>query len=335
MKSILARSVFAPVAIVAVTSLAPVTVLAADLTMNLGFDAPADSTYGFAAEAFKTHLEELSGGSIEVKIRCCGQISSEDNAFKAMQLGTVDGYYVSNNNIAPHWPLMDVTVLPYIFQSTEHMLKVANGPVGERISQQMQADTGVHLMAFNAPQPRDFYNSVRPIESLADMSGLKVRVPQNKVMLETFAAFGAQPVPLPWSETPTALQTGTVEGGDNGTSFIMDMKFYEFEEHLVILDHFIAISPLLVSDAFMRRLDDEQRAAVREAARLAGIEHTEFQTVETEKVREWLSTEGGMTLSRPDTAEFISAARPVQEAVAAERGEAFAEMLAAINAAAE
>jgi tripartite ATP-independent transporter DctP family solute receptor len=318
---------FGALAAVAFSAVAIVPASAKDIVMNLGFDAPEESTYGVLARLFKDRVEKYSNGSIEVKIRCCGQIASEDTAFKAMQLGTVDGYFVTSNNIAPHWSLMDVTVLPYIFQSPEHMHSIVDGPIGEKMADTMQKATGVHLLTFGAPQYRDFYNSKLDINVMADLAGLKVRVPNNPVMMATFAAFGAQPIPMPWSETPTALQTGTVDGSDNGTTFIKDMKFYEFEKHLTILDHFVSLSPMLASGAFMKRLDEDQRAAVLRAAKEAGEEHTKLSATETEDVRAWLGSEGGMSVTRPDKAEFIAAAKAVQQDVAKDRGPEFVDLV--------
>ncbi len=315
-------------------SFGAVPVLAADVTMNLGFGAPEASIYGRLATLFKKHVEELSGGAIEVKLRCCNQISSEDEAFKAMQLGTVDGFVITANNISPHWPLMDVTVLPYIFQDRDHLIRVADGPVGQFMKDKLQADTSVHLLSWGPALYRDFYNSKRPINTMADMEGLKIRVPKNEVMLATFGAFGAEPVPLAWSETPTALQTGTVDGGDNGTSFIRDMKFYEFEPNLVILEHFVSLIPLLASDHFMKRLSDENRAAVLKGAELAGNEIREQVQNETEEVRNWLVTEGGMTMTRPDKTDFIEAAKKVQEDFAEQRGADFIDLVKQIQDAA-
>ena len=319
----------------AALALATLPALAQDVTMNLGFGAPEESLYGRFGAIFKERLEDISGGAMEVKLRCCNQISTEDEAFKAMQLGTVDGFFITGNNVSPHWPLMDVTVLPYVFQDTAHLEKVVDGEIGQMMKDRLQAETSVHLLSFGPALYRDFYNSVRPINTMADMEGLKIRVPKNEVMIATFEAFGAEPVPLAWSETPTALQTGTVDGGDNGTSFIRDMKFYEFEPHLVILEHFVAMAPLFASDAFMSRLTDEQRAWVRQAGEEAGIQFREEVAAETEEVRDWLATEGGMAMTRPDKADFIAAAQEVQNAVAAERGEAFADLVAQIQAAAE
>ncbi len=308
---------------------------AAEVTMNVGFGAPEESLYGRFGQIFQAKVAEISGGDIEVKLRCCNQISSEDEAFKAMQLGTVDGFFITANNVSPHWSLMDVTVLPYIFQNKEHLDRVLGGEVGQMMKDKLQADTSVHMLAFGPALYRDFYNSVRPINTMADMDGLKIRVPKNEVMIATFEAFGANPVPLAWSETPTALQTGTVDGGDNGTSFIRDMKFFEFEPHLVILEHFVAFAPLFASDNFMKKLTDEQRAQIMEAAEAAGAEFAAQVANETEEVRAWLVEEGGMARTDPDKADFVAAAKMVQDDFAAKRGDDFVALVKAIQDAAQ
>ena len=316
--------------------LLPVTANAADkVVMNVGWSTPAESSYSVPAKKFKALVEQYTSGSIEVKLRCCGQIATEDDAFKAMQLGTVDAYFISQNNVSPHWPLMDVFVLPYIFQSEAHVTKVTGGPVGDTIRKQLLADTGVHLLTFGAPSYRDFFNSRLPVNSMADMKGLKIRVPKNKVMIATFKAFGAEPVPLAWSETPTALQTKTIDGADNGTSVIKDMKFYEFAKHLTILDHFAGVAPLFASDRIMKKLKPDQAQAVRRAAMEAGIYHTEVQAKETAEVRQWLVEKGGMRMSQPERAPFIAAAQQVQQGFAAQSGAKFTELVKLIQDAAK
>jgi len=310
-------------------------VSAQEITMNVGFGAPEDSIYGRFGAIFEELAEDYTDGAVDVRLRCCNQVATEDEGFRAMQLGTVDGFFITANNVSPHWPLMDVTVLPYIFQNTDHLARVVDGEVGDFIRSKLLADTGVHLLSYGPALYRDFYNSVRPVETMADMDGLKIRTPNNAVMLQTFEAFGANPVPLAWSETPTALQTGTVDGGDNGTSFIRDMSFYEFMPNLVILEHFVSMAPLFASSTFMDRLSEEQREQIMRAAVDAGNQFSEEIRTETEEIREWLTTEGGMTRTDPDRADFITAAQEVQQAVAAERGEEFVNLVNMINAAAE
>ena len=311
------------------------TAMAADVTMNVGFGSPEESFPGRFAKIFESKVEEYTNGTVDVKLRCCNQISSEDEGFKAMQLGTVDAFFITANNVSPHWPLMDVTVLPYIFQNKEHLARVLDGDVGTQIKTKLQEDTSVHLLAFGPPIYRDFFNSVQPINAMSDMGGLKIRVPKNEVMIATFEAFGANPVPLAWSETPTALQTRTVDGSDNGTSFIKDMKFFEFEPYLAILEHFVAFVPLFASDTFMNKLSDEQREQVMRAATDASAEFTVEVETETQEVRDWLVSEGGMEMTTPDKAEFIEAAKGVQKTFAEERGDDFVELVTAIQNAAE
>ncbi len=320
---------------VAVLGLAAPTHAASKVVMNLGWATPLDSDYGVLAKKFKQLAEQYSNGSIEVKLRCCAQIATEDTAFKALQLGTVDGYFITQNNVSPHWPLMDVFVLPYIFQNKEHLQRVTQGPVGEEIRQTIFKDTGVHLLTFGAPSYRDMFNSKKPINKMEDMSGLKLRVPKNQVMISTFRAFGAEPVPLAWSDTPTALQTRTIDGGDNGTTVIKDMKFYEFAQHLIILEHFTSVSPVFVSDRFMKKLSDEQRAVVERAAKEASEHQTDIVTKRIDAVRTWLTSEGGMTATQPNRAAFIAAAKTVQAEFAAKGGDKFTELLSKIQAAAE
>ena len=305
------------------------------VVMNVGWATPLDSNYGILGAEFERLVEEYTGGSIDVRLRCCSQIGTEDDAFRALQLGTIDAYIITQNNVSPHWPLMDVFVLPYIFQDTDHLLAVSNGPVGAMIRDTIQADTGVHLLTFGGPSYRDMFNSHHAVNTIEDLDGLKMRVPRNEVMLATFEAFGAEPVPLAWSETPTALQTGTIDGGDNGTSVIRDMRFYEYAEHLTILDHFTSVSPLFASERFMGNLSEDQREAVLRAALDAGAHHAEVIVHEAEDLRTWLAGEGGMSVTRPERGPFIAAAQTVQQQFAAERGEAFQALVDQIQAAAE
>ena len=113
------------------------------------------------------------------------------------------------------------------------------------------------------------------------------------------------------------------------------MKFYEFEKNLVILEHFVAMAPLFASDAFMKKLSDEQKTQILKAANDAGAEFRKEVANEGEEVRTWLSTEGGMAMTRPDKTDFIKASQGVQKAFAEQRGQEFIDMVAEINAAAE
>jgi|TARA_B110000003_G_C16643174_1_gene530972 tripartite ATP-independent transporter DctP family solute receptor len=310
------------------------TALAKDVVINLGYAAAEGSSYAVLADKFEELAEDYSGGSIDVKIRCCGQLMGEDEAFKAMQLGTIDMHVITGNNISPHFPLMDAFVLPYIFEDKDHAYRVLEGEVGESLSQSLLDATGVHLLTYGFVGDRDFYNSRNPITNMEDMAGLKVRVPKNQVMIDTFKEFGAAPIPLPWADTPTALQTGTVEGADNGTSFIKSQKFYEIMPYFTALEHFTYFSPLFASKRIMGKLDDSQRDAVMRAARDAGIYQKEKMTRQVTEIRKFLLGEGGMKTVDFDRSHFIAAGQRVQDNYAADKGDDFTALVTAIRAAA-
>ncbi len=310
------------------------TAQADKVTVNLGYAASETSPYAILAGKFEELVEQYTDGSVDVKVRCCAQLVTEDEAFKAMQLGTVDMFIITANNISPHFPLTDAFVLPYIFQSKDHAYAVLNGDIGASFSQKLLEDTGVHLLAYGFVGDRDFYNTVRKVETPADMEGLKIRVPKNEVMIDTFEEFGASPIPLAWAETPPALQTGAIDGADNGTAFIKSQKFYEIAKHLTILEHFNYFSPLLASDRIMNKLDDAQREAVMRAAKEAGAYHRKTMSEQIADVRRFLGEEGGMTVTYPDKTPFIAAAARVQDKYAKERGAEFTAFVEAVRNAA-
>lgn len=327
---VLGRGVLAAAACIA----APAVVRAqSPRPLNLGFSTPVESDYGVTATKLAQLVKERMGDVIDVKVRCCATIATEDDAMKALQLGTVDAYFISQNNISPHFPLMDILVLPYIFQGAAHVRKIRDGAVGDEIADRLRKATGVHLLTWGAVSYRDFYNSKRPINDVKDMVGLKVRVPKNEVMIQTFRAFGSEPIPLAWSETPAALQTGAVDGSDNGTSVIKSMKFYEFSKHLAILEHFVGFAPLLASPRFMGRLSPEQQKTFLQCAKEAGQHQIATVESEAENIRKFLS-ENGMRVTRPNQRSFINAVLPLQDKFVAEKGGDFKVMLDKIRAAA-
>ncbi len=319
----------------AALSLSVSTASAEDVVINLGYAAAEGSSYSVLADKFEELAEQYSDGSIDVKVRCCGQLLGEDEAFKAMQLGTVDMHIITGNNVSPHFPLMDAFVLPYIFEDKSHAYAVLEGDVGASFAEQLHGATNVHLLTYGFVGDRDFYNARNPITKVEDMAGLKVRVPKNQVMIDTFTEFGAAPIPLPWADTPTALQTGTVDGADNGTSFIKSQKFYEIMPHFTVLEHFSYFSPLFASDRIMSKLDDAQRDAVLRAAHEAGLYHKEEMTNRISDIRAFLTGEGGMKTVEFDRSGFIAAGQRVQDKYAAEKGEDFVALVTAIRAAAE
>jgi TRAP-type C4-dicarboxylate transport system substrate-binding protein len=134
---------------------------AGKVTINLGHGGGEKSAYQPLATKFAELAAKYSNGSLEVKVRCCAQLIKEDEAFKAMQLGTVDMSIGTGNNLSPHFALTDAFVLPYIFEDKAHAYKVLEGPVGDSYKKKLLDATGIHLLEFGFVGDRDFYNSRR------------------------------------------------------------------------------------------------------------------------------------------------------------------------------
>lgn len=304
----------------------------AETSMSLAWAGSEDAPYAVGANKFKELIEDYTDGEVQVNLFCCFEMGGEQEMFKKLQLGTLDGTIVAQNNVGPFFPLMDLFVLPYIFTGFDHAVAVVDGPIGKQMADQMLADTGVHLISFVDISFRNIYNSKRAIESFDDVGGLRYRVPQNVVMIDTYKAFGAEPTPIAWSETFTATQTGVVDGGDTPVFWLKAAKFYEITKHYAVTEHFALTSPLLVSDRFMQKLSPEHQEAVRRAGYEAALFERQ-NTLDSEAAIAEEMKAAGVMFTHPDKTPFFEAATAVKSEFAESRGEAFVELLAAIEAA--
>ena len=295
----------------------------AKMVMNLGYASSPDSIYGVIADKFAELVKTYSDGKMIVKVRSNGQLGSEDEAFKALQFGTLDFHVITDANISPHFGLMDAFTLPYIFANRTNAYTIFDGPIGDEFKAALKKETNVWLLDFGFIEYRDFYNSVRPIKTTADLKGIKIRVPKNEVMLGAWKAWGASPMPIAWSETATALQTGVVQGGDNGTSIIKSQKFYELCKYYSVLERFGTTTPIFASGKLMDRMTPEQREIIVRAGHDSAMyQRREMERRETE-TRRFLVEAGGMVQTPVDRAEFIKLAQAFHQEYMADRSDAF------------
>ncbi|MSP68439.1 MAG: TRAP transporter substrate-binding protein [Alphaproteobacteria bacterium] len=306
----------------------------AQVNINIGHATAEGGPYDVQANAFKDAVERESKGAIKVRVFCCFKMGSEEEMFQKLQLGTLDATIIAHNNVGPYFPKIDVLVLPYVFESYAHAEKVVDGPIGEMIWGELAAKTGVHLLYVGQISLRSMYNTKRPVNSMADLAGLKFRVPKNPVMIDTYKAFGSEPTPLAWGETLTATQTGTVDGGDLPLVYIWTQKFSEIAKNLTITEHFTMLAPLLFSDKAMQKMSPEQQAIVRKAAKEGSLAGRNRSSEEEKEVVARMEAQG-VKVTRPDKKPFMDAAKTVQANFIKERGPEMEKLLQAILAAAK
>ncbi len=317
--------------IVAATVLAAGPAAAKKITMNIGYSVAESHPYGTFMSTFAERFTTLTNGTVKVRSHCCHKMGSEQEQFKKLQLGTLDGTLIAQNNAGPFFPKIDLLVLPYMIQSYEHGVRVADGPVGQMIWGDMPEKVGVHLVTISLFSFRHIYNTKMPINNLGDFVKMKYRVPKNVVMIDTYSAFGSDPVPIAWSEALTATQTGTVDGGDLPLDVIYSQKFFDVAKNIAMTGHFVLAPPFFVSDKFMKKLNDEQRAALQMAAKIATAAARHHTNYGMGLVRKKLEA-AGVKFTEPDLAPWIAKSKSVHEAFAKKRGAEYVKLMAAIEA---
>ncbi len=299
--------------------------------MNIGYATTDKHPYGTFMNTFAEEFTKATGGEVTVKTHCCFKMGGEQDMFKKLQLGTLDGTLIAQNNSGPFYPKIDLLVLPYMLQNYKHAIRVVDGPVGQKIWGNMPEEAGVHLVKISLVSFRHIYNTKKAINSIEDFAPLKYRVPKNVVMVDTYKAFGSDPVPMAWSETLTAVQTGTVDGGDLPVDVIYAQKFHEVAKHIALTGHFALTPPFFVSDKFMSKLNATQKEQLYAAADLAA-DKARKETLSGEAgVIDKLKA-AGVKFTSPDTKPFIAAAAKVHNAFAKKRGQEYVELIKAINA---
>lgn len=252
----------------AATLVAAVPALAQQKTvLKLGWTTSdgAQDPYAVGARDFKKALEEASGGRIEVQLFPNRQLGDEKAMLDGMRLGTVDAGIITNAVVAQIEPSFQVVDLPFLFANEAQAQKVLDGPVGQKLAAKLETK-GIKLLAFMEGGFRDMINNVRPVETPADVKGVKYRVMQNPVFIGMFSSLGGNAVPMAWGETFTAVQQGAIDGLEIPLAVIEQNKYFEVTKYLSLTNHTYSAIDLVISKRVFDRLPEDLRKAVLSAA---------------------------------------------------------------------
>lgn len=303
----------------------------AKTVMTLAYSLPEGSTYDVGAKKFKELVESRTNGEVELRIICCGRLGSDEDEFRRIEEGSLDGAILGLNLVGPFVANVDTFFLPYMFKDLKHLEHVMLGPIGAKLHAEIREKTGVEVIGYTDFLFRNLYNSKRDINSLKDVAGLKYRVPRNEVMIQTYQAFGAEATPLGFAETFSATQTGIVDGGDLAAIHLYQSKIYEVAKHMAVTEHFVLISGFFVGDKFLSKLPAKTADIIRAAGPEAGAVARAFgYSTERDAVEKLKAA--GVVFTHPDKAEFIAAVKPVWDRFVKERGPKAAEVIKEIEA---
>lgn len=264
-----------------------------------------------AAEKFKELMEKGSKGEITVTIFPNAKLGDERTLLERMKMGIVDSAIITTGPIINFAPSYGVIDLPFLFRDPDHAYKVLDGSIGQKLLAEVGSQ-GWKGLAFGERGFRNLTNSKRKVVTPEDIKGLKIRVMQNPVYVDSFMALGANAVPMAWTEVLTALQQGTVDGQENPLNVIMAFKLYEMQKYLSISRHAYAPAAILMSMNTWKKLTPAQQTLAKNAAQGAA----EFERDWDNKMEAgWLDDlkSKGVVVSKPDLKRFREAVKPVYE----------------------
>lgn len=292
------------------------TAVAQEKTIRFGYGLNEDSNQGAAVRYFADEVAKLSGGKIEVKTFGAAALGSDVQMQGALAGGAQEMMVGSTATLVGTDKAFALWDIPFLFANENEADAVLDGPVGQQVLDGLTAHDLVGLVYWENGF-RNLTNSQRKIETAEDLKGIKLRVMQNQVYLDTFNAAGANAVPMPFSELFTALETKAVDGQENPVTTILSSKFYEVQKYLTITNHVYSPWVVLVSKKYWDTLTDEEKAILQEAAVKSRAFEREDTRIRSAKALEDLKANGmEVTVMAPEEiAKLREIAKPISAKV--------------------
>jgi tripartite ATP-independent transporter DctP family solute receptor len=277
------------------------------VTLKLGHLANEQNVWHKAALRFAEEARALSGGRIEVQVFPNDTLGREMDLINGMQLGTAD-MTITGESLQNWAPLASLLAVPYGMTTLAQMDRVAGGPIGKQIEQEIVSRARVRPLAYFARGPRNL-TSNRPLRTPDELNGLRLRVPNVPLFVAVWSALGARPTPMAFGEVFTSLQNGTIDAQENPLSLIRSANFNEVQKFVNRTEHVRSWIYLAISERRFQSLSATDREAVSEAARRAQL-YERGLFLEDEKSLEDDLKARGMTFIDSDQEAFAAKARP-------------------------
>jgi tripartite ATP-independent transporter DctP family solute receptor len=210
-------------------------------------------------------IAENSGGRHQIRVFHSRQLGEEKETIEQTRAGAIDLNRTNVALIGTFVPAMNVLAMPFLFRSIEHLQKVLDGAIGNEILGSFEPYGFVGL-AFYDSGARSIYNSVRPVRSVADMKGLRLRVQQSELMSDMIKALGAEAIELPYGQVLTGLATRLIDGAENNWPSFVTTDHYKYAGFYTLTEHSMSPEVLVMSQKAWASLSPEDRRIFREAA---------------------------------------------------------------------
>jgi TRAP-type transport system periplasmic protein len=296
-----------------ILALAPVTSEAQirEKKFRLGFQTNLDNAQGIGATKFAEAVAQKSGGKMKVDIFPGGSLGGDLQTVSALRGGTVDATILATSTLVGLVKEFSLFDLPFTFQSHAEAMAVVDGAFGKRLNAAL-SDRGLVNLGYWGVGYRNLTNSRRPVATLEDVKGLKIRVLQNPLYVDLWNALGANAVPMPFPEVYSALEQKTVDGQENPAATLVSSKLGEVQKHYSMTRHIYFLATVLWSKPLWDQLNADERKVIQEAAAEMQVYMRREVPADDDKlneqVRKMLQTSD---ISAAELEKFRAAAKPV------------------------
>ncbi len=240
---------------------------------------------------FARLVEERTGGRIKVEVYPSAQLGDEKASIEQVQFGAIDLVRTSVSPLSQYEAKLNVLMLPYLYKDVDHMFRVLDGPIGDDMLLSLEDKNMIGLCWLDSGA-RNFYNTKRPIKSLSDLKGLKIRVQESELMLEMVKALGASPTPMAFGEVYSALQTGVIDGAENNWPSYESTSHFEVAKYYTLDGHTRAPEMILINKGVFNKLSDEDKEVIKQAAKEAAILERKLWIEREDKSKEKILANG-------------------------------------------
>jgi TRAP-type transport system periplasmic protein len=287
--------------------------------LKAGHDNPETGSYHAGFLHFAKIVSERTGGKVKIEVFPSAQLGNEVKLLESVRLGTVDFATCGAANASTVVPELGFFSVSYLFAGQDHFDR-AMAPQGEIIKtlEKIVADkkAGARMVGLFTIGKRSIVNKVKPIKTVEDLKGMKIRVMASPIEQKVWTALGAQPTSIPTPETYSALQTGVVQGAENAPIIILGWKFYEPAKYYSLTEHQFFMAPVFMSDRAYQKLPADLRAIVLKCIQDASVYERQADLQINEKALEQLKTLGCEINSDVDKDSFINRLKGIQDETA-------------------
>jgi tripartite ATP-independent transporter DctP family solute receptor len=273
----------------------------AEVVLKLGHNANDQDIWHKSLEYFAARVDSLSEGKVEVRLFPSEQLGKELDMIRSIEAG-IDDMTISGESMQNWAEITAFSGMPYLIRDLDHLDKVVNGPIGDKIAAEMIEEIGLRPLAYFARGPRHL-TSNRPIRTPEDLQGIILRVPSVPISVKTWEALGAKPTPMTFSEVFTALQQGTVEAQENPFALIHHAGFYEVQKYVNLTGHVIGWVYVVIGEEQFQALKPEYQQIILQAGQAMQAYHQELFSHQEEQLKKNLA-EKGMEFVEVDVTAF-------------------------------